>query len=333
MAVEKIMLRFIILIFIITFGIIASVSISASELYRYQDESGRWVFGDEKSLSNSSATIRSNVEKIVITDQRVKVAKPELVYVREELSDGKPVIKWQLVNPLPVAIQHWLSVKGDKGCFTSILAKPFETLLISPADFQREKTNAQLSATTKVEHYYLLGNPIERPSTQIIAPPYNKNKRFLVSQGFNGQFSHTGQGNRYALDIAMPVGEQVLAVKAGIVADGRDDFSIGGATNYFLDKANHVTVMHADGSYAVYAHILYGSLAVAIGQEIEVGQVIGRIGNTGYSTGPHLHFVMRYNSGSGGYSVPFKFITNQGAKTPKKGEYYLGRLKKNVSPN
>ena len=332
MAVEIIMLRFIILIFIITFGMISSVSISASELYRYQDGNGRWVFGDKKSLSNVSATIRSNVEKIVINDQKVKVAKPELVYVREELLDGKPVIKWQLVNPLPVAIQHWLSIKGEKGFFTSILAKPFETLLLFPADFQ-QLNNTQLSESTKVEHYYLLGNPIERPSTQLIAPPYNKNKRFLVSQGFNGQFSHTGQGNRYALDIAMPVGEQVLAVKAGIVADGRDDFSIGGATNYFLDKANHVTVMHADGSYAVYAHILYGSLAVAIGQEIEVGQVIGRIGNTGYSTGPHLHFVMRYNSGSGGYSIPFKFITDQGAKTPKKGKYYSGRIKKNVSPN
>ena len=332
MAARKIMLRLIILFFMFTFGLIASVSVPASELYRYQDSDGRWVFGDKKSLSNGTDTIRANVERFVISDQRVKVAKPELVYVREELPDGKAVIKWQLDNPLPVTIQHWLSVKGEKGFFTSILAKPFETLLISPADF-RLSNNIKLSNSTKVEHYYLLGNPIERPSTQLIAPPYNKNKRFLVSQGFNGQFSHTGQGNRYALDISMPVGEPVLAVKAGIVADGRDDFSIGGATNYFLDKANHVTVMHADGSYAVYAHILYGSLAVAIGQEVEVGQVIGRIGNTGYSTGPHLHFVMRYNSGSGGYSIPFKFITDQGAKTPKKGKYYSGRLKKNVSPN
>jgi murein DD-endopeptidase MepM/ murein hydrolase activator NlpD len=185
--------------------------------------------------------------------------------------------------------------------------------------------NKKLSVSTKIEHYYLLGKPIKRPATPSIVPPYSKNKRFLISQGFNGQYSHTWQGNRYALDIAMPIGEQVLTVAEGIVADARDDFSIGGADYYFLDKANHVTVMHADGSYAIYVHILYGSLAVAVGQKIEVGQVLTRIGNAGYSTVPHLHFVMRYNSGRGGYSFPFKFITHQGAKQPKKGKYYSGR--------
>lgn len=328
------MVRFILFLFMTNIGLAA-----AAELYRYQDSDGQWIFGDKKSLGTqfgnkldtNENTQQPVVEKIVINDHRIKVGKPELVYLRELSPEGHPVTKWQLLNPLPVAIQHWLSIKGEQGFFTSELAEPFETLLLSPADFKlssRKVGTKKLSESTTIEHYYLLGKPIDRPATPSIAPPYNKNKRFLISQGFNGQYSHTGQGNRYALDIAMPIGEQILAVTAGVVADARDDFSIGGAADYFLDKANHVTVMHDDGSYAIYAHILYGSLAVSVGQKIEVGQVLARIGNTGYSTGPHLHFVMRYNSGSGGYSIPFKFITNQGAQYPKQGEYYFGLLEK-----
>jgi murein DD-endopeptidase MepM/ murein hydrolase activator NlpD len=126
----------------------------------------------------------------------------------------------------------------------------------------------------------------------------------------------------------MPIGESILAVKPGIVADARDDFSIGGAANYFLDKANHVTIMHDDGSYGIYAHILYGSLNVNIGERVLAGQVLARIGNTGYSTGPHLHFVLRYNSGKGAYSIPFKFNTKDGQRVPKQGQYYSGVLSK-----
>ena len=290
---------------------------AAAELYRYQNANGQWVFGDKKSLSDHSKDIKPSVEKIVISDSRSKKAKPELVYVKEKTSDEAFITKWQLTNPLPVPIQHWLSVKDGKRFFASVLAKPFEEVLVLAKDYD-------LSDNIKIEHFYLLGEPIDRPQTAIIPPPYGKNKRFLISQGFNGQFTHTGQGNRYALDVAMLVGEKVLAVKAGIIADARDDFSIGGAENYFLDKANYVTVMHDDGSYAIYAHILYGSLDVVIGQRIDVGQVLARIGSTGYSTGPHLHFVMRYNSGKGVYSIPFKFMTAQGAKTPLQGEYYRG---------
>jgi murein DD-endopeptidase MepM/ murein hydrolase activator NlpD len=64
---------------------------------------------------------------------------------------------------------------------------------------------------------------------------------------------------------------------------------------------------------------------VAIGESVEAGQLLARTGNTGFSTGPHLHFVIRYNSGRGAYSVPFKFITPEGkAVIPKERKRYLG---------
>ncbi len=298
-------------------ALVQSLPAISSELYRYQDSNGNWVFGDKKSLGNQLPSSQA-VDKISIKDKRAIPAKPELKISIKQLDSGAVHPIWQLTNPLPVTVQHWLAVKGEKGFFTSQIANPYEHLSLDAREYDQSLKKHEL------DHYYLLGKPIDRPSEQDIRLPFLNKKKFMVSQSFNGRYSHTGRGNRFAVDIAMPIGESIVAVKPGIVADASDRFSIGGAANYFLDKANHITVMHEDGSYAIYAHILYGSLEVKIGEEVKQGQLLARVGNTGYSTGPHLHFVMRYNSGQGAYSIPFRFRTKRGLEKPKQGRYYSG---------
>lgn len=53
---------------------------------------------------------------------------------------------------------------------------------------------------------------------------------------------------------------------------------------------NYVTIQHADGTYTRYAHLAKGSITVMAGDVVDQGQVIGKLGNSGTSTGPHLHF-------------------------------------------
>lgn len=322
-------LRLILLIFLSAGFYIGPIAY-ASELYRYQDSNGRWVFGDKKSLGNDQK-ISKKAERINIKATSKKTEKPDFAIIKttniktseKSKTTNNPIIKtvqqWQITNPLPVDVQHWLRVKGEKFFFTSVMAMPFQTLSLNSSDYELEQNHQP------VEHFYLLGKPIKKPDEQEIPLPYLPNKQYRISQGFKGVYSHTGRGNVYAVDIAMPIGAYVAAVKTGVVADLRDDFSMGGPTNYFLDKANHVTVMHDDGSYAIYAHILYGSAAVEIGDVVKEGNILARVGNTGFSTGPHLHFVLRYNSGRGTYSIPFKFTTNSGAKRPTEGKYYTAQ--------
>lgn len=293
-----------------------SHTVLASELYRYQDGNGNWVFGDRNSLGNNQV-LQKKAEKLSIAKMPPSKINPSLEFLGRTNNGTEFIQSWRLTNPLPAHVQHILRVKGDESFFASIMVEPLQEKLLDSSEFEG------VYSTDEIEHFYLLGEKIDRPDMQIIPLPYLHNRAFKVSQGFNGSYSHTGFGNIFAIDIAMPVGETVTAVRKGIVADARDDFSIGGPAQYFLDKANHVTVLHDDGSYAIYAHILHGSLAVNIGDSVEVGQGLARVGNTGFSTGPHLHFVIRYNSGSGVFSIPFKFKTHKGIRTPKEGVRYF----------
>ena len=75
----------------------------------------------------------------------------------------------------------------------------------------------------------------------------------------------------------------------------------------FGDRANSVRVLHPDGSMGVYAHLEWESTIVSPGQRVRVGQQLGRSGNTGFSSGPHLHFVVQVNHGMQLVSVPIEF--------------------------
>ncbi len=131
-----------------------------------------------------------------------------------------------------------------------------------------------------------------------------------VGQLPEGTFSHADAENRQAIDFAAPIGTPVVAARAGTVMQAEGRFA--DTTTGRLDEANLVRILHDDGSMAVYAHLQHGSLSVAPGQQVEAGQPIARSGNSGLSTGPHLHFAVQVNRGLRLESVPFRMATEQG---------------------
>lgn len=126
---------------------------------------------------------------------------------------------------------------------------------------------------------------------------------FRISQGAGGDFSHNTSRGRYAVDIAMPVGTPILAARAGTVVSIRD----GQAGRRPDPAGNYVRIRHADGTESAYLHLAKGSVLVKPEQQVKVGTPLGQSGNTGRSTGPHLHFVVQKPLGETLVSIPFRF--------------------------
>ncbi|MFC4687016.1 M23 family metallopeptidase [Epilithonimonas pallida] len=117
--------------------------------------------------------------------------------------------------------------------------------------------------------------------------PYAKGKMFAIIQGYNGEYSHKNQN---ALDFEMPEGTEVLAAREGIVMLLKQDSNTGCDNEACAKDANFVNILHSDGTMGSYVHLKFNSLKVNRGDKVEKGQAIALSGNTGWSTGPHLHF-------------------------------------------
>ncbi|WP_298609330.1 M23 family metallopeptidase [uncultured Thiothrix sp.] len=145
--------------------------------------------------------------------------------------------------------------------------------------------------------------------------PFEIGRKFIVSQGFNGKETHNDAVNRYAVDLVMPQGESVCAAQTGEVLDlydGRGWFS----TDY--KKSSFVRIEHSNGEITDYQHLLPGSIQVSRGQLLQAHQCFAQVGNTGKTTGPHLHFAVLKEKNGELVSIPFKFIDPQGrAYTPE----------------
>jgi murein DD-endopeptidase MepM/ murein hydrolase activator NlpD len=155
--------------------------------------------------------------------------------------------------------------------------------------------------------------------------PFIKGAAVYVSQGYNGETSHKGL-SAYAVDFPVPVGTPIYAAREGIVVGADGSSNLGGASPEYRQYANYVIIEHSDGTMGNYYHLKQGGTAVAIGQKVARGDLIGYSGNTGYSSGPHLHFsVSKVDpiSMRRPMNLPIKMETAQGIVTlPHKGDRY-----------
>jgi len=172
-------------------------------------------------------------------------------------------------------------------------------------------------------YQWIIGSKDARPDrSYIYRLPYAIGTSHMVSQGYNG-ITHTGH-SQYAVDFKMDVGTKVYAARSGIVVKTKDDSDKRGFSKAFAKYGNYVTILHNDGTFGTYYHLKKGGVLVDVGERIERGDAIGYSGNTGYTSGPHLHFaVFKALESLKTKSIPVKFISVKGIViNPKKGNYY-----------
>jgi len=134
------------------------------------------------------------------------------------------------------------------------------------------------------------GDPNAKPATYSYRLPYPRSQVYGVLQGFHGAFSHRGS-NEFAVDFDCPVATPVLAARDGIVVATHDSAQGAGTTPEFQDlsRVNFVYVLHDDGTLGEYMHLAPSGVSVSPGQHVDRGQRVGRVGNSGWATGSHLH--------------------------------------------
>lgn len=152
--------------------------------------------------------------------------------------------------------------------------------------------------------------------------PYGDHVSYPVLQGYGAPLSHRG-AEQFTVDFRMPEGTLVHAAREGLVALVEDTHAVSCWSKGCGRFANFVVIVHDDGTTGEYYHLARGSALVAAGERVMRGQAIARSGNTGYTTGPHLHFGVYRASQSGAQSIAVRFLARGGiVGKPRSGARY-----------
>ncbi|MDA0269707.1 MAG: peptidoglycan DD-metalloendopeptidase family protein [Chloroflexi bacterium] len=137
--------------------------------------------------------------------------------------------------------------------------------------------------------------PLAPPPAVVVAAPGGTGSGGWVWPGGGPMTSSFGPSHPLGIDISMSIGSPISTAKGGQVA------FVGG--NPCCSYGYHIIIDHGDGYETLYAHL--SDFAVGNGQFVDSGDIIGFSGNSGRSTGPHLHFEVRRN---GQHLDPLTFL-------------------------
>jgi hypothetical protein len=138
--------------------------------------------------------------------------------------------------------------------------------------------------------------------------PFRDGKEVTVTQAYHGYLTHK-QDRAFAVDFRCEPGTPVVATRPGRVWQVKEDSGRGCSRPECLGDSNFVVIDHGDGTYSEYHHLQRFGAVVDEGDSVCAGEVIGLCGNTGYTSGPHLHFAV---TDAAERNVPSRMPTSKG---------------------
>jgi murein DD-endopeptidase MepM/ murein hydrolase activator NlpD len=282
----------------------AAGMLSAQTIYRYVDERGIVHYTDRKPEDvGGVSTLRVRAEQQALAGLRIEGSGRE----------RRAVAGNRIAGPLEIELRF-------EGAVNAASEPPLPARVVLPADSERTVARLQPAdpyrdANFSVTMNAVPGDPAAIHDDVVYQLPLDA-PSWRIDQGFDGSFSHNDPQSRYAIDLAVDDGTPVLAARDGVVMQVERYFEGAGLDREkYGGRANHVRILHDDGSMAVYAHLQADSVLVRPGARVRAGQRIASSGNTGFSTGPHLHFAVQLNRGMKLESVPFRMTAPNGPVT------------------
>jgi LysM repeat protein len=205
--------------------------------------------------------------------------------IRWANSIDKGITPGQTLVILPISGIQYKVAKGDT---ISSIAKKYK------ADASEIALYNNIAISSELKSGEIVVIPHAEPETLVAKKTGNKvtTKKENSGPSIKGYYIHPVPGSvrtqglhgYNGVDFGAPTGTSVLASATGNVIVSRVDGWNGGYGKY-------VIIAHANGTQTVYAHL--NALNVSVGDEVSQGELIGYVGSTGNSTGPHLHFEIR----------------------------------------
>ena len=260
-------------------------------LYGQKEPQQTVTFGEDSSLWYIARDYGLTEEELILLNPQVEGLKwGELLGMELDVTPLNPIIHVQTeqekVNVAPISYE------------TEYIDD--ETMLKGQTKVTQTGQNGEFLTRTKVE--YVNGEQIN--STVVEETQLSEPVKEVIIRGTK-VVSGVGTGNwvwpttsrnvtcgylcysgHYAIDISASTGQSVYAADNGVVV----------SASYNAAYGNVILINHKNGYYTRYAHL--NSMNVKAGDIVEAGQLIGGAGNTGNSTGTHLHFEIRTNTGS-----------------------------------
>lgn len=239
---------------------------------------------DERRLNQ----MRQMADTVLATQENLAQGKEKLEQTRQELDETQAALEIKRTESDDV-IRELVKKQEEFQVLLDESEAAQDALMREIAQKEKELSNAKYE-----EH-------LAKLALQGQNPPSNSSWTTPVS----GYTLTSPFGNRLhpvlgyyrmhnGIDMACPQGTPIYATRAGKVTQA--SYQAGGAGNY-------VSINHGDGFASIYMHMT--NYVVSVGQNVGQGQLIGYVGSTGISTGPHLHFGISY---AGTYVNPLAYL-------------------------
>jgi len=288
-------------------------AVYSQALYKYRGDNGEWIYSDRAPQTDSNFEVR---------DLPKGMRKPAVNIFDESLNGNFYIIaRNEFHAPVQVILGlDWLDnldyPPAEKKLRWVVPPRSTEILLRLP------QLDEDVPGNAGYRYVALPGDPesVHAPD-ELYRAPFAVANSYPITQAFPTGITHQTPDSYYAVDVTMPIGTDIYAARGGTVFEvASTNFRGGIDPDRDLPSANLIRILHDDGTYAIYAHLNWNTIRVRTGDTVKRGEYIADSGNTGFTSGPHLHFAVIRNSGMQPESVPIVFEgPNSSEITPERG--------------